>query len=162
MKKYAAFFFLSTWFLFSCIPQTPMIESEQQEQNHYEYIIFGHFYGHCKGESCIEIYKLTDDALYEDTNDFYPTGTKKYEGAFVKVDTFKSKELNDLNVQIPEQLLQETSTVLGIPDGADGGGIYLELPNGQYWLLDMNTNYLPPYLHPLQKQIVEAIAKINA
>ena len=36
-----------------------------------DYLIFGHFYGECFGENCIEIFKLEADALYEDDNDVY-------------------------------------------------------------------------------------------
>lgn len=139
------------------------LESSQMEDNEKpEYIIFGHFYGYCRGEECIEIYKITDQGLYEDTKDSYPNSNKKYQGDFVKLDAFKPKKLQDIQIQIPQELLNENTTVLGIPDGADGGGIYLELPTGQYWLLDMNTNYLPQYLHPLRKRIVEVIEIINS
>jgi len=38
-----------------------------------DYLIFGHYYGKCIGEECIEIFKLTKTKLYEDINDNYPS-----------------------------------------------------------------------------------------
>ena len=32
-----------------------------------DYIIFGHFYGKCVGEQCIEIFRLENEKLFEDT-----------------------------------------------------------------------------------------------
>ena len=39
--------------------QDDTIESESD----LDYIIFGHFYGKCIGERCVEMYKLTDQFL---------------------------------------------------------------------------------------------------
>lgn len=35
------------------------------------FLIFGHFYGERSGEECVETFKITDSALYEDTIDDY-------------------------------------------------------------------------------------------
>ena len=36
-----------------------------------KFLIFGHFYGFCFGERCVETFKLTDKKLFEDTIDDY-------------------------------------------------------------------------------------------
>ena len=43
------------------------------------YLIFGHSYGECRGDLCIEIFKLTNSQLFEDVNDNFFTGNVKYE-----------------------------------------------------------------------------------
>ena len=47
-----------------------------------EYIVFGHFYGYCVGEGCIEMYKIEDSRVYEDTKDQYPGRDDFYQGHF--------------------------------------------------------------------------------
>jgi hypothetical protein len=39
--------------------------------NGNSFLVFGHFYGECFGEGCVETYKLTDVSLYEDVLDDY-------------------------------------------------------------------------------------------
>ncbi len=46
--------------------------SSNQTTANLEYLIFGHFYGECIGEKCVEIYKLNKTQLLEDTQDVYP------------------------------------------------------------------------------------------
>lgn len=150
---------LSALVLFSCTEDAQTIEAGSHRES--EYLIFGHFYGFCLGEQCIEIFKITPDALLEDTNDFYPNPQEVYDGDFVQLNRSKFNKLKGMHLRIPEELLNETEKVLGTPDAADGGGIYLELPDGRFWLLDMNVDYLPEYLHPLRDEIVKAIDKIN-
>lgn len=145
----------------ACQSDNPSPGAESQIFSENEYLIFGHFYGFCGGEECIEIFKVTNDALFEDTNDFYPNSDNIYEAKFIQLPESKFKHLNELNFEIPGQLFDETETVIGAPDAADGGGIYLQLPDGRFWLLDMSLTYLPDYLHPLREQIRKAIAKIN-
>ena len=50
-----------------------------------EYLIFGHFFGECIGEGCVEIFKLDADKLYEDSNDIYPGQSDFYDGNFIRV-----------------------------------------------------------------------------
>lgn len=38
-----------------------------------DYLIFGHFYGECVGEACVEILRLEESKLLGDTKDNYPT-----------------------------------------------------------------------------------------
>ena len=52
-------------------------KKEEVEISNNEYLIFGHFYGECIGEECVETFKLTDEKLYEDLNDNY-SGTEPF------------------------------------------------------------------------------------
>ena len=45
-------------------------------------LTFGHYFGFCQGEECIEIFKLTNSELSEDTTDQYP-GQQFYNGMFI-------------------------------------------------------------------------------
>lgn len=148
-------------FAFACTENSPSPERNNSTLEDRQSIIFGHFYGYCLGESCIEVFRLTKDGLYEDTNDNYPNSTKRLETNFVLLDRSKFDLLKNFDLEIPDQLLDETNPVIGAPDAADGGGIYLELSDGRFWLLDMNPAYLPEYLHPLRKHVINAIDLIN-
>ncbi|MBJ7879651.1 hypothetical protein [Gelidibacter salicanalis] len=88
-----------------------------------DYLIFGHFYGMCGGEECVEIFKLTDSKLYEDTNDNYTLDNLK----FRELDQATFDKVKDFKNAIPEQLLTDETTVFGCPDCADGGGLYIQL-----------------------------------
>ena len=46
-------------------------KDDEIELNQTVFLVFGHFYGECIGEECVEIFKLTTNKLYEDTNDNY-------------------------------------------------------------------------------------------
>lgn len=45
-----------------------------------DYIIFGHFYGFYIGENCIDIYRLENSKIFEDTKDKYPNSQDYYIG----------------------------------------------------------------------------------
>jgi hypothetical protein len=143
---------------FSCNKQ-----KETPEQK-IEYIIFGHFYGFCLGERCIEIFKLTESKLYEDDTDSYPTSAQPYQGNFIEMDEEKFLLVNDLADKIPEELLAEQDTIIGSPDAADGGGIYFAIKNDngtRYWLIDQMKYNVPNYLHPFMDDINNSILLIQ-
>jgi len=141
--------------------------AEQKEQPEYletNDLIFGHFYGFCAGEQCIEIFKLTNNALYEDKNDTYPIQNNFYAGDFMKLDQSKFELVKSLREQIPDQLLHELDTVFGWPDVADGGGIYLEIKNDtihRFWIIDQVESNIPAYLRPFKVKINQSISLIN-
>lgn len=135
--------------------------SGESSNGENDFIIFGHFYGFCGGEGCIEIFKITSSSLYEDTNDFYPSSEERYNANFKILDQSKFDKIKNVSLNIPEELLSETERIIGSPDAGDWGGIYLELSTGEFWLLDMNKDYLPTYLHDLRDQIRETISKVN-
>jgi hypothetical protein len=125
-------------------------------------IIFGHFYGETQ---YIEIYKITNANLLEDTSDEYLSSTKPYEGKF---DNVLSDELfnkvKSLKGSIPKQLFDIPNGVIGMPDAADGGGIYLGINhNGEsrFWLIDKTRSHIPEHLLPLIDEIEKSIELIN-
>lgn len=150
-------------FHYSCQEDKSLQIQEENAKSSKSYLVFGHFYGFCQGESCIEIFKLTDSKLYEDTLDQYP-GQEKYEGKYIGLDQSKFELVKDLPLSIPPQLLQEEQVVFGSPDVTDGGGIYLEyFSKGihQYWIFDQIKENVPAYLHDFIDQVNHKIDLIN-
>jgi hypothetical protein len=136
----------------------------KQESMSSDYIIFGHFYGECIGEQCVEIYKLTDNAIYEDTKDEYPSRDKAYNGNFELLENSVFEKVKDLRKEIPADLLTSTSTVIGQPDAGDWGGIYFEITDAgerRYWLIDKLETNIPEYLRPFVEKIEGKIELIN-
>ena len=139
-------------------------ESVNKVETTPDYIVFGHFYGECGGEQCIEIFKLTEDQLSEDSNDTYPSSDHIYNGSFHTLDAQKFDLVKDLSNHIPHELLSLSENVIGQPDAGDWGGIYFEISsNGeqQYWLIDKMEGNIPEYLRPFVEEIVNSIAEIN-
>ncbi len=135
-------------------------KDKNSETGTQDYLVFGHFYGMCVGETCVETFKLTDNSLYEDTIDDY-TGQSLY---FVKLDPTKFSEVKDLVNYIPEELLNESRSILGCPDCADGGGLYIKyVSNGviKTWRIDQVKRNVPAYLHGFMDKVNEKIALIN-
>lgn len=126
------------------------------------YIIFGHFYGFCQGEKCVENFKLTNSKLFEETTD--PYVLEPGEGTFVELDHSKFEQVKSLSSIIPQQLLQTTADVIGSPDAADGGGIYFEtMVNGErkHWRIDKVKSNIPEYLIPFINEIEKDIALLQ-
>jgi len=129
-----------------------------------DYIVFGHFYGECGGEGCIEIYKLTVSNLFEDSNDQYPNTNEPYNGNFQLLDNSFFEKVNNLRTQIPHELLETKSVTIGQPDAGDWGGIYFEISiegEKQFWLIDKMRMNLPEYLKPFVDEIENNIYLIN-
>ena len=129
-----------------------------------DYILFGHFYGFCIGEQCVEIFKLTDSNLFEDDLDLYPSRENPYDGNFNKLDNSKYQLVKSLAENIPPELLLETDTVIGMPDASDGGGVYFALINdagNRFWLIDQFDHNIPEYLRPFKEEINNSISMIS-
>jgi hypothetical protein len=127
-------------------------------------VIFGHFYGFCVGEKCIEIFKLTGSKLYEDVSDNYPSSAQPYNGNFIEMDDEKFQLVSNLLENIPETLLASQDTVIGSPDAADGGGLYIAINNEngvRYWLIDQMKYNIPEDLHTFVDEINRNIALIS-
>lgn len=153
MKKFVVLF-ISLIFITAC-------SSENDEKpNNDDYLVFGHFYGFCMGESCVEVFKLTDDTLYEDLNDNYANAPFKFE----KLENDKFILAKDLIDFFPTELLQEENETIGCPDCTDGGGLYIEYSkNGtiKSWRIDQFKNNIPDYLHDFMDKVNEKISLIN-
>lgn len=128
-----------------------------------DYFSFGQFYGECIGDGCIAIFKIENNKLYEDTLDHYPNGLAAYEGSYIQRPDSLYQMVADLSNAFPAALLDETNTVIGMPDAGDWGGIYVAIKqNGQthFWLIDTMEDNLPAYLIPFKNSIRQAVADI--
>lgn len=124
--------------LFSCKKEG------EQNLNSSDYLVFGHFYGMCQGETRVETYKLTSTALYEDTEDSYSHYSFNYE----ELSNTQFNEVKDLATLFPDALWDEEETTFGCPDCMDQGGIYVEYKkDGQLvnWLFDNVESNNPSY-----------------
>lgn len=129
-----------------------------------DYLIFGHFYGECVGEGCIEIFCLEPTRLLEDANDNYPNSANYYAADFYELSTAQYNEVNDLMDFFPDTLLSISDVVIGQPDYADGGGLYIEYNVGStrdFWLIDQDKNNIPTALHEFVDKVNEKIELIN-
>ncbi|WP_299393734.1 hypothetical protein [uncultured Gelidibacter sp.] len=125
-----------------------------------DYLIFGHYYGMCAGENCVAIFKLTDTKLYENTDDKQSLENLK----FRELDEASFNQVKDLTTYMPQQLLEDDTTVFGCPDCADGGGLFIQLSkNGVVykWTIDQVKENVPEYLHEFMDKVNEKIALIN-
>ena len=139
-------------------------EEESLNKSTSDYFIFGHFYGECGGEQCIEIYKLESGQLYEDINDNYPDFQNAYAGDYLAISSEKFEVVKDIVDAFPQQLFEETNLVIGQPDAGDWGGLYIEYNyNGvnRFWLIDLKTSNTPDYLHDFVDEVQSKIALIN-
>lgn len=126
-------------------------------------LVFGHFFGMCEGETCIEIFRLEKSRVLEDIKDQYPSSTKFYNGTYVARSSLDFEKCKDLTEAFPKELLDDT-TVIGQPDAGDWGGLYLEYAfDGQhkFWLLDLNKSNVPAKYHAFIDKVVEKIALLQ-
>lgn len=125
-----------------------------------DFLIFGHFYGECLGEGCVETFKLTNNKLFEDLNDNY-LGT---DFNFIELDNDAFEQVEDLIGYFPNQLLSESEITLGCPDCADQGGLLIQYSeNGtlQSWIIDQSQSSVPDYLHEFMDKVNEKVSLIN-
>lgn len=124
-----------------------------------DFVIFGHFYGECGGDKCIETYKLTPTSLLEDTLDVYAYPGFN-EGSFDVNRDDKLDQVKDLLTRVPDVLLDQDSTYLGQPDAGDWGGIYFEYKKDNFhkkWYIDMQDGNLAAKYRPFRDLIIEKI-----
>lgn len=133
-----------------------------------EYFIFGHFYGECSGEQCVETFKIQGEHLFEESNDIYglaaAASPDPYLGNFQMLDQSIYEEVAGLENEIPAALFLELSKVIGQPDAGDWGGYYIEHYDGtsvRKWAIDTAKRNIPEYLHDFNDKIAEAIFNIN-
>lgn len=158
-SKIQLLFIISFLLVASCNKQ-----NEQPNPSTNNYILFGHFYGFCAGEQCVEIFKLHEEELYEDTNDIYPSSETFYEGKFVELNREKYDLVKALLDKVPSELMLESKHVIGSPDAADGGGVYFAIfddKETKFWLIDQFDHNIPEYLRPFKNEINNAFAMIN-
>lgn len=139
---------------------TACSQSDDIDLEENDYLIFGHFYGECLGESCVETFKLTDTKLFEDTNDHYSTID---DFSFQKLDNEKFILIEDLIDYFPSSLLEEEE-VIGCPDCGDWGGLFIQYSKDNLiksWRIDQMKDNVPENLHAFIDKVNEKIALIN-
>ncbi len=162
LKKTLVFYVIFLFFMNTREHKEAVSQSKSEAE--FEYLIFGHFYGECIGKLCVEIFKLTENRLFEDSNDYYPGWQKQYNGKFYELENDRFNLAKDLIKYFPSKLLNEDKLVFGCPDCADGGGLYIELKaNGavRHWTIDQDKNHVPDYLHDFMDKVNEKIQLIN-
>lgn len=139
-------------------------ENDNSPSATLDYFIFGHYFGECGGEQCVEVFIIQNDKLYEDTLDDYPGIADFEDRQLVLLDNAAYAIAAGLPNQMPDELWDETETTIGMPDAGDWGGIYVEVKRDgetRYWLIDHMDNNIPEYLHPFTDAIKAVIQGIN-
>ncbi|MEM1217853.1 MAG: hypothetical protein AAGH79_03040 [Bacteroidota bacterium] len=160
MKTYSLLFSICLMVgLMSCQKEEPAFGSDA-------YLIFGHFFGECFGEQCVETYKLTSEALFEDSEDLYPSRINApIVGNFTELDQTLFDAIIGLEETLPEDLFNQNEVVYGTPDAGDWGGYYLaysdEATGQWWWIIDTQKDNIPEHLHNLVDEIQLAIETIN-
>lgn len=135
-------FILIALLSFNCMACTKEDKSESSDN----YYIFGHFYGECNGEACIETFKLTDTQVFEDKEDLYSNGSNTHQGVFEVLSSTKFDLVKDLGQYFPPSLLTDDRTIIGQPDAGDWGGLYIEYNQdgiNKSWTLDQMKSNVP-------------------
>lgn len=136
---------------------------KEDENMQYDAFIFGHFFGECFGESCVEIYKIEGEQLFEDTNDQYPSiNGNTYN--WVQREDVDVQFIQDILVDIPDNLYDESDQIIGMPDAGDWGGIYVKVINEgetKFWLIDHFNENIPEYLIDFTTSIKLAIEELS-
>lgn len=128
------------------------------------YIAFGQYYGECRGEFCKEMYRVGNDALFEDTLDRYPKFATPYDGEYKVQDNARYLIVKDFRSNVPDSLFSTTKHVIGQPDAGDWGGLYIEVcENGvrNFWYIDKKKSNVPAYLHSLVDNISTAVEELK-
>ena len=160
-KKRILLAVMALTFLLSCKKDHTEPQVNPQSEN---YLTFGHFYGMCIGEECVEIFQLDSERLWEDQEDTYPSSETSIVGDYIQLSNDKFLMCDELIDQFPMELLAVSSGRVGTPDIADGGGVYLEYnfaSNHGFWLIDNTSSNIPTYLQSYVDLVHEIIALIN-
>jgi hypothetical protein len=139
---------------------------EDHGQPTEEFMVFGHFYGECLGEGCVEMYKIENGQLYEDQLDQYPNSTGPYVGEWIAFLDHTYDEVSDIIDKMPAELYNESDRVLGQPDAGDWGGIYVQTYDpatgaNRFWLLDKMESNMPEVYNAFVDEIETKIQLIN-
>jgi hypothetical protein len=129
-----------------------------------DYLVFGTFYGMCS-VNCVNFYLINKGELYQINNHEYPNQQHRFDFSSVtKLSDEKFKSVENLWTQFPTQLKNESQTVFGCPDCADGGGTYLEIAvDGEikYWYIDNSEASVPAYINNYAKMVRQAMQSLN-
>ncbi|HIP48028.1 MAG TPA: hypothetical protein EYG92_03565 [Lutibacter sp.] len=146
---------LTISFLFSCKKE------EITQVDDSDYLIFGHYFRDCEGESCIETFLITDGKLYEDLSDSY---SRSVHFNFVELSNEKYKSTTDLLETFPQKLLKDRRHSFGCPDCSGQGGLYIAYKKEgelKSWKLDPTKKNVPTYLHNFIDDVNTKLAQLN-
>ena len=163
MKKLFVLAVLSILFSSCNKDEEPLLLTEGNNSN-ADYIVFGDFYGFCAGDQCINIFKITSNALYENTTKEYPSTTEFYPSTYVQLSQEKFEAVKSIYNATPSSLLSIEEGYIGCPDCADGGGIYFEYKKGdihKHWLIDLVDQDLPEEIKHLVNQVYDATTTLK-
>ncbi|MBK9256336.1 MAG: hypothetical protein IPM42_12685 [Saprospiraceae bacterium] len=127
-------------------------------------LVFGEFRGFCMGESCIEIFRLEPDKLFEDLNDTYPNGQDFYVGNWQLLSNDLFANVKDVIDFFPAELLEESRKVIGTPDSFDQGGYYIEYKSGDFhnfWIIDQDRKAVPTEYHEFLDKITAKVSQLQ-
>ncbi len=148
-----------------CIKNSP-VSSDGRKLETVDNVVLGSYYGMCRGENCIAMFKLENDILYEDSLDIYPEFVNMpYAGNYHQIDQSLVAEMKQLINSMPRAMQESASGTIGGPDYRDQGGILLQLYIGghyKYWLIDTNPGNVPDYLRDYIVQLSELITRLRA
>ncbi len=133
-------------------------ESEEPLEDAF---VFGRWSAFCTG-NCVQIYKLENDKLYVDNlNSFRQAGTITYSPTPLSNQyVAKAKSLKET---FPSYLLENPFTVIGCPDCADQGSIYLAFDNREgalYWQIDTDEAAWPEEIRAYMNELVAFIDQL--
>jgi hypothetical protein len=101
MKNNRVYFLLTIFCLVICIHYSCKDEGCGDLNGDLEYFVFGHFYGECAGEGCVEMFKVENGKLYEDDIDDYPNYTSPIEAHWNELPAQKYDEVKNLSAAVP-------------------------------------------------------------
>lgn len=139
---------------------------DQQVKYHYDYLVFGKYYGECIGENCVNIYKIADNKLFKDTAEILPTWVHPYQAScYAELPDSLYRISEQLLGSIPDNFLADTTIVYGQPDAGDWGGYYVEAKYDnkvRYFLLDTKKENIPKALNGFQDELESIIDGLNS
>lgn len=124
-------------------------EKAETPQKH-DYLLFGTYRGHCDGPNCIVFYKLENGNLYQSESQIYPIANVFYNGPFKQLSKEQYNQVKDIEQVFPIDFLNANNQIIGCPDCADTGGIYIEIcKNGitKNWFIDKDKSKVPNDLY---------------
>lgn len=115
-------------------------------------IVFGNYFGFTAGGPEVNIFLLTNESVSADTNKKYPNWSEKYDANYQLLGATEFNKVSFLLDADFSPLLVQADTVIGCPDCADGGGIYVEYNTNtinRHWLIDRTKFQVPNDLQHL-------------
>jgi hypothetical protein len=146
---------IPVWAGMACMLLSACDDDAKPDAQMPDYVIFGDYYGECGGNSCVDLYKIEGEKVYEDSKDSYP-GSTVYSGQFTLRGDISFDQAKSVIDKFPEKLFDETEIILGMPDAADWGGYYVEISRNnarRFWLIDKHSFDGSDYLNDFKAEM---------